>query len=96
MRHCQLGPERSVHKNVDNLTPFRINVVFMPGSSSRTRNPEFHFMENARTRFCHMAAMNRTYMTKILETYLALILGTRVLDSANYHERSLERRIRIV
>ena len=32
MRHCQLGPERSVHKIVDNLTPFRINVVFRPGS----------------------------------------------------------------
>jgi hypothetical protein len=48
MRHCQLGPESSVHKNVDNLTTFRINVVFRLGSNSRTRNPEFHFMERRR------------------------------------------------
>jgi hypothetical protein len=51
-------PECSVHKNVDNLTPFRINFVFRPVSSSRTRNPEFHFMERRGHSSHRMAILN--------------------------------------
>jgi hypothetical protein len=91
MRDCQLGPERSVHKNVDNLTPFRVGseTLFLgldraPGHEIRNFT-SWKGAENAhRTRFCHIEHARTISGTRFRYLIRRITTNVRLKDAYGY------------